>query len=144
MSAVPLSSETKQEAAAAADLSKYRFLLMPPFRLPSESKWGAETLTLDINLPKVERLMNRDMVLPYLEDVEWDLHPGALASYGDWPVETREEFAYAADARLRNVREACEGGQTSESGGDLSCFGTMAASCGIRASGIGFSTLGCG
>ena len=40
--------------------------------------------------------MNADMVLPYLEDVEWDLHPGELATYGDWPVETREEFTFAA------------------------------------------------
>lgn len=110
MSAVQSWHDTGPENVSP-EQSKYRFLLMPPFRLPTESKWGAETLTLDINLPKQERLMNRDMILPYLEDVDWDLHPGALASYGDWPVETREEFAYAADARLKNLREACESGQ---------------------------------
>lgn len=111
MSAVQLSSETKQEAAAVTAASKYRFLLMPPFRLPTDSKWGGQTTNLDINLPKEERLMNRGQILPHLEGVDWDLHPGELASYGDWPVETREEFAYAADARLKNVREACESGQ---------------------------------
>lgn len=40
--------------------------------------------------------------------MDWDLHPGAVATYGDWPVETREEFAYAANARLLNIREICE------------------------------------
>ena len=87
---------------------KYRFLLIPPFRLPTDTKWGYQTIHKDGNLPKVERLMNEEMVLPFLEDVEWDLHPGAIASYGDWPVETREEFAYAANARLINIREACQ------------------------------------
>ena len=87
---------------------KYRFLLIPPFRLPTDTKWGYQTIHKDGNLPKVERLMNEEMVLPFLEDVEWDLHPGAIAAYGDWPVETREEFAYAANARLINIREACQ------------------------------------
>lgn len=47
----------------------------------------------------------------YLEDVDWELHAGAVASYGDWPVENREEFCYAAAARLPIVREACESGK---------------------------------
>ena len=89
---------------------RYRFLLIPPFRLPSTTKWGYQTLHLEEDKTKYERLMNADMVLPYLEDVEWELHPGELASYGDWPVETREEFAYAANARLPNIRKACESG----------------------------------
>jgi Asp/Glu/hydantoin racemase len=46
-----------------------------------------------------------------LQDVSWDLHPGAVPLYGDWPVETREEFAYAAASRLKDVREACETGK---------------------------------
>ena len=46
-----------------------------------------------------------------LEDVEWDLHPGAIATYGDWPVENREEFCLAAAARLPLVRQACESGK---------------------------------
>jgi Asp/Glu/hydantoin racemase len=88
--------------------SKYRFLLIPPFRLPSESKWGYQTLHMEGERPKAERLMNADMVLPYLEGIDWDLHPGALATYGDWPVETREEFAYAANARILNIRTVCQ------------------------------------
>lgn len=92
--------------AGTSGTVRYRFLLIPPFRLPSETAWGYQTLHLEGDEPKRERLMNADMILPYLEDVDWDLHPGALATFGDWPVETREEFAYAANARLLNIREA--------------------------------------
>ena len=90
---------------------RYRFLLIPPFRLPPKTKWGYQTLHLEADKVKEERLMNAEMVLPYLEDVEWDLHPGELATYGDWPVETREEFTFAANARLPNIRQACESGK---------------------------------
>lgn len=90
---------------------KYRFLLIPPFRLPTDTNWGYQTLHKDGSLPKTDRLMNGEMIAPFLEDVDWDLHPGELASYGDWPVETREEFTYAANARLGNIREACESGK---------------------------------
>ena len=55
--------------------------------------------------------MNYDNVKHLLEDVEWELHPGPLAPYGDWPVENREEFAYVAAARLPIIREACESGK---------------------------------
>jgi Asp/Glu/hydantoin racemase len=55
--------------------------------------------------------MNYDNVKHLLEDVEWDLHPGAIATYGDWPVESREEFCLAAAARLPLVRQACESGK---------------------------------
>ncbi|MBO6784275.1 MAG: hypothetical protein JJ899_13540 [Alphaproteobacteria bacterium] len=99
------------EQLPEAETSKYRFLLIPPFRLPGDTKWGYQTLHLDGELPKLERLMNADMVEPYLEGIDWDLHPGAEATYGDWPVETREEFTYAADARLKNIRVACESGK---------------------------------
>ena len=99
------------EQLPEAETSKYRFLLIPPFRLPGDTKWGYQTLHLDGELPKLERLMNADMVLPYLDGIDWDLHPGAEATYGDWPVETREEFTYAADARLKNIRIACESGK---------------------------------
>ncbi len=102
-----------QDAGTDADFAtaKYRFLLIPPFRLPTDTAWGYQTLHLPTDLPKKERLMNVDMILPYLDGVAWDLHPGAEASYGDWPVETREEFVYAANARLPNIREACESGK---------------------------------
>ncbi len=55
--------------------------------------------------------MNYDNVKHLLEDVEWDLHPGPPAPYGDWPVETREEFCLVAAGRLPIVREACESGK---------------------------------
>ena len=50
-------------------------------------------------------------IRPLLEDVEWDFHGGPLAPYGDWAVETREEFAQVAAARLPIVREACASGR---------------------------------
>ena len=102
---------TEGDAAQNLEPSKYQFLLIPPFRLPGETKWGYQTLHLDGALPKKERLMNVEMVLPYLDGIDWDLHPGAEATYGDWPVETREEFTYAADARLKNIRIALETGK---------------------------------
>jgi Asp/Glu/hydantoin racemase len=46
-----------------------------------------------------------------LEDVDWELHPGAPAPHGDWPVETREEFCLVAASRLPIVREACTSGK---------------------------------
>ncbi|MBT5949106.1 MAG: hypothetical protein HOG94_15670 [Nitrospinaceae bacterium] len=93
------------------DKSRYRFLLIPPFRLPEKSRYNASITGVPIDLPKEERLMNSKFIVPHLEDVEWDLHPGELATYGDWPVETREEFTYAAAARLPNIRKACESGK---------------------------------
>lgn len=104
-----VATSPQPDGAAPARL-KYRFLLIPPFRLPTETEWGYQTLHFDKELPKEERLMNAQMTMPFLQDVDWDLHPGAEPSYGDWPVETREEFAYAANARLVNIREACESG----------------------------------
>jgi len=104
-----LNQRTKEDAATGR--SMYRFLLMPPYRLPTDSKWGFQTNILATDRPKEERLKNYELVAPYLKDVDWDLHPGAVPLYGDWPVETREEFAYAAASRLKDVREACETGK---------------------------------
>jgi allantoin racemase len=88
---------------------KYRFLLIMPFHLPQGEKLG--TLQRGEGRPKEERLMNYNNVKHLLEDVEWELHPGPLAPYGDWPVENREEFALVAAGRLPIVREACESGK---------------------------------
>ncbi|MEZ2127766.1 MULTISPECIES: aspartate/glutamate racemase family protein [unclassified Sinorhizobium] len=90
----------------AAITGKYRFLLIPAFRLPETSPFLHRKLTG----PKEQALMNFASLAPMLDDVSWELHPGALASYGDWAVETREEFCYSAAARLPIVREACESG----------------------------------
>ena len=86
---------------------KFRFFLVQAFHLPSTSKY----LHRPTEGPKEKRLMNYDNVKHLLADVEWELHPGPLAPYGDWPVENREEFAYVAAARLPIIREACESGK---------------------------------
>jgi len=86
---------------------KYRFLLIQAFHLPKTSPY----LHRPVEGPKETRLMNYDAVKPLLADVEWDLHPGPVAPYGDWPVETREEFCLVAAGRLPIVREACESGK---------------------------------
>ena len=83
---------------------KYKFFLVNAFSLPPDSPY----LHRPVEGPKEIRLMNYEMVKEHLTDVDWDLHHGATASYGDWPVENREEFALAAAARLPLVREACE------------------------------------
>jgi Asp/Glu/hydantoin racemase len=87
--------------------SKYRFLLIQAFRLPETSRYLHRKLTG----PKEQTLMDHANLAPLLEGVEWDLHGGALTTYGDWPVETREEFMYSGAARLPLVREACESGK---------------------------------
>jgi len=86
---------------------KYRFLLIPAFKLPPDSRFGSTRN----GLPKEQRLMNYAAVRHLLDDVEWDLHEGALTTYGDWAVENREEFCLAAAGRLPIVREACESGK---------------------------------
>ncbi len=86
---------------------RYRFLLIPPFSLPSDSRFGH----IRPDLPKEKRLMNYENIKHLLENVEWDLHEGPLTPYGDWKVENREEFCLVAAARLPIVREACESGR---------------------------------
>ncbi len=86
---------------------KYRFLLIQAFHLPPTSKH----LHRAVEGAKEACLMNYEENKALLADVEWDLHRGPLVTYGDWPVETREEFALAAAGRLAIVREACESGK---------------------------------
>jgi Asp/Glu/hydantoin racemase len=87
--------------------AKYRFLLIQAFHLPKDSRY----LHRSVEGPKEQCLMNYDNVKHLLADVDWDLHHGPLATYGDWPVETREEFDLVAAGRLPIVREACESGK---------------------------------
>ena len=89
---------------------KVRFLLIQAFKLPMNSKFR-HMMPAGTDLPKEQRLSNYQNIKHMLEDVEWDLHDGVLASYGDWSVENREEFCLAAAARLPLVREACESGK---------------------------------
>ncbi len=86
---------------------RYRLLLIQPFGLPATSRYKGPAR----EGPKEQRLMNYQNVKHLLEDVDWDLHPGPLAPYGDWAVETREEFCLVAAARLPIVREACQSGK---------------------------------
>ena len=87
--------------------TRYRFLLIHAFSLPPSSPY----LHRPIDGPKEARLPNHDLVKPVLEGIEWDLHPGPQAPYGDWAVENREEFALVAAARLPIVKEACKSGK---------------------------------
>jgi len=87
--------------------NKYRFLLINAFSLPEDSPY----LHRPVKGPKEKRLMNFADISHLLEDVDWEVHPGPMAPYGDWPVENREEFALVAAGRLPIVREACESGK---------------------------------
>lgn len=87
--------------------SRRRLLLINAFSLPA----GSAYLHRRVEGPKESLLVNYAMVEHLLADVDWDLHPGALTTYGDWPVESREEFCLVAAARLPIVREACESGK---------------------------------
>jgi allantoin racemase len=91
------------------DEKRYRFLFIQPFRIPTDSRY----LTWVVEGLKEERLMNYENLDlgRLLADVDWEIHPGPLAPYGDWPVENREEFALVAAARLPIVKEACESGR---------------------------------
>lgn len=88
---------------------KYRFIFIQPFRIPTDSPY----LTWTVEGKKEEMLMNyHNLNLGrFLEDVDWDFHPGPLAPYGDWPVENREEFCLVAAERIKLVKELCESGK---------------------------------
>ncbi len=87
----------------------YRFLLIEAFHLKASAKHSTRTFIG----PKEETLMNYKTLKPLLDTIEWERDPGPEASYGDWPVETREEFDIVAAARLPIVRRACESGKYS-------------------------------
>jgi Asp/Glu/hydantoin racemase len=104
----------KDAASITADpAKKFRFFLIAPFHLPPTSRFlplGKDKATIS-DKPKEQQLFNYANVAHLLADVDWDFHPGPLASYGDWPVENREEFAYVAAGRLPLVKAACESGK---------------------------------
>jgi allantoin racemase len=89
------------------DKSRYRFLLIEAFHLKATAKHS----TRNFLGPKEETLMNFKTLKPLLDTIEWERDPGPEASYGDWPVETREEFDIVSAARLPIVRKACESGK---------------------------------
>jgi allantoin racemase len=86
---------------------KYRFILIQAFQLPASSPYRHRAL----EGPKEKSLQNFDQIGHLLADVEWDLHPGPLTTYGDWQVESREEFCLVAAGRLPIVRAACKSGK---------------------------------
>lgn len=88
-------------------MSKPRLLLIHAFSLTE----GAAYHVRPYAGAKEKVLMNYDRLSHLLETVEWDLHPGAPATHGNWPVETREEFMTVGFNRLPIVREACESGR---------------------------------
>lgn len=89
--------------------SKYRFLFISAFCLPEDSPYhGPKRREGE---PKEDRLQNYQNVKHLLDDVEWDMDPGAVVTYGNWTVENRQEFLSAAAGRLPIVQEACESGK---------------------------------
>ena len=97
-------------ASPARSGGKSRFLFIQPFQLPRASRY-ADPYHSDV-LTKEQRLRMEYLNIRHLlEDVEWDFHGGPVAPYGDWAVETREEFCLVAAARLPIVREACASGK---------------------------------
>ena len=55
---------------------RYRFLLIQAFHLPKDSQY----LHRAVEGPKETVLMNFENVKPLLDDVEWDIHRGPLAT----------------------------------------------------------------
>jgi len=87
--------------------SKYRFLMINAFSLSDGAPYRMRAYTGR----KEDMVLNHEIAAPLLADVEWDAHPGAPATHGDWPVELQEEFLSVGMNRLRLVREACESGK---------------------------------
>ena len=125
---------------------KYRFLFIQPFELSTASRFADKYHTA--SLSKEQRLrMDYINIRHLLEDVEWDFHGGPTAPYGDWAVETREEFCYVAAARLPIVREACESGKYNAivllGGGEPGFLESreIARKCGIPVTSCAFSQM---
>lgn len=87
--------------------NKYRFHLINAFSLSANAAFRLRAY----DGPKESLVYNYQDVAPFLADVDWDVHPGALATHGDWPVEKLEEFEIVGVNRLPLVREACESGK---------------------------------
>ncbi len=90
-----------------AQPSKYRFLLINAFSLAP----GNDFQMRSFSGPKETQLYNYEDVKPFLADIDWDLHPGARATHGNWPVTTKQEFMSVGNNRLPLVREACASGK---------------------------------
>ena len=90
-----------------AQPSKYRFLLINAFSLAP----GNDFQMRSFSGPKETQVYNYEDVKPFLADIDWDLHPGARATHGNWPVTTKQAFMSVGNNRLPLVREACASGK---------------------------------
>src|SRR5215471_3948606 len=88
-------------------MSKYRFLLINAFSLAPGSDFQLRSFTG----PKESQIYNYADVAPFLAGIDWELHPGALATHGNWPVGRRQDFMSVGNNRLPLVREACTSGK---------------------------------
>ena len=88
-------------------MSRYRFLLINAFSLAP----GSDFQMRSFSGPKETQVYNYEDLKPFLADIDWDLHPGARATHGNWPVTTKEAFMSVGNNRLPLVREACAGGR---------------------------------
>jgi Asp/Glu/hydantoin racemase len=87
--------------------SKYRFLLINAFSLAP----GSDFKLRSFSGPKESQLYNYEDVKPFLEGIDWDLHPGAPSTHGNWPVQSKWEFMSVGYNRQAVVREACASGK---------------------------------
>ena len=87
--------------------NKYRFLLINAFSLAP----GSDFKLRSFSGPKETQLYNYEDVKPFLDGIDWDLHPGAPATHGNWPVQSKWEFLSVGYNRQAVVREACESGK---------------------------------
>ena len=91
----------------ATNEPRFRLLLIQAFHLSGNTKYQLRPMAGS----KESMLMNYADFAHLLADVEWDVHPGATDPHGNWPVETREEFAIVGASRLPIVKTACESGK---------------------------------
>ena len=90
-----------------ASPGKYRFLLINAFSLAP----GGDFQLRSFSGPKETQIYNYEDLKPFLADIDWELHPGAPATHGNWPVTTKQEFMSVGNNRLPLVREACASGK---------------------------------
>lgn len=86
---------------------KYRFLLINAFALAP----GNDFPMRSFSGPKETQIYNYEDLKPFLVDIDWDLHPGAPATHGNFPVTTKYAFMSVGLNRLPLVREACASGK---------------------------------
>lgn len=60
---------------------------------------------------KTDQMMNFPEYGDLLAGIEWDVDPGPMATHGDWPVTTQQEFMSVGVHRLPIVEKACQSGR---------------------------------